>query len=373
MSIQKIASARKATRLGLLILSLVSGCGQQDASLEPVRSLSKFTAVNFQSGADTEKIIGKNDLIPVAKNGANIPQKYAPLIDAFGKMSMGCTATHIGNGLVISAGHCFGAPRQRTSKDCDAVTIEWGVRQDSPAYLTSKCKSVLAAQANYEEDYAIFQVEPVPPVKVEFNFDARPAIGTVLTQFSHPGARPLEWSQNCSLQTAAQGGWGSNQFSHQCDSEPGSSGSVLIDDASLAIVGIHNGGMDQWNYATYLTDTPLREFIGRGGSTPVPLPEPAKPVEFPDQHFGPFPNSSSILLSEFGAVLGKKMSFDLLMDLEEGKDFIRIEYGFDQAMELTGFQQRSFRNLALPLKISFRSSKYIRSTTAIFKNIKIMP
>lgn len=257
--------------------------------------------------------------------------------------------------------------------ECADVTVEWGFRKDKPAYLTSRCTEVLAAQANYEEDYAIFRVEPAPDAQIAVDNENRPTVNTQLTQFSHPRARPLEWSQVCVLQAAARGGWGSHQFSHACDSEPGSSGSVLIVVDTLKIVGIHNGGMDDWNYATYLIDTPVNEYLDATGTKPHPNPTPSNPVAQPDQSFGPFPNNGSLILTEFSSKLGRSMSFDLLIDLENNRDFILIEFGADQAVELTGFQKRYFRNLSLPLKVSFRSNRWNRPTSAFFQNIKINP
>ena len=62
-------------------------------------------------------------------------------------MSMGCTATHIGNGIVLSAGHCFWAEDTLTKdQPCSDTTIDWGVRGDKKAYLTSKCEKVLFEQ-----------------------------------------------------------------------------------------------------------------------------------------------------------------------------------------------------------------------------------
>ena len=56
---------------------------------------------------EPSKIIGTNDLIAVNALATNIPLKYKALVNAFGLMSMSCTATHIGNGYVLTAGHCF--------------------------------------------------------------------------------------------------------------------------------------------------------------------------------------------------------------------------------------------------------------------------
>jgi V8-like Glu-specific endopeptidase len=215
------------------------------------------------------KIIGDNDLIPVVQDGANIPAKYRPLIDAFGEISMGCTATHVGDGLVLTAGHCFEAPATRTNNmPCDGTTVDWGVRKDKPKYLTSNCQIVLAAEQSDKRDYAIFRVSPIPPVSVKLDFSRRPAVGTPLTIFGHPQIRPLEWSQICSVQPASNGNFGVDQFSHQCDTEPGSSGSTILSDTSLAVVGIHDGGVVPWNYGTFLAATPIGEFVG--GTTNKP-------------------------------------------------------------------------------------------------------
>lgn len=209
------------------------------------------------------KIIGDNDLVPVAQDGSNIPERYRGLIDAFGEISMGCTATHLGDGLVLTAGHCFDAPATRTEHlDCAGITVDWGVRAGAAGYLTSRCEDVLVAELNGDRDYAIFRVSPAPTAKVEVAATSQPALGSSLTIFSHPQLRPLEWSQTCTLQGADNAGRGVDEFSHQCDTEPGSSGAAILSDVTLAVVGIHDGGRAPWNYGTYLSQTPLSELLG---------------------------------------------------------------------------------------------------------------
>lgn len=221
------------------------------------------------------KIIGENDLTVVLNNGANIPKKYGPLVNAFGRMSMGCTATHIGGGVVVTAGHCFNAPSTRKDNvPCANVKVEWGLRKDSASYLTSQCKIILSEQTNRDKDWAIFTVEPAPPAEVAVDFAARPSVDTNLTIFGHPRRRPLEWSKTCKLKSASAGGWGAGQFSHQCDTEPGNSGSTILNDDNLKVVGIHDGGNTSWNYGTYLSDTPLAEFVGPNKKKPAPVVTP---------------------------------------------------------------------------------------------------
>ena len=68
----------------------------------------------------------------------------------------------------------------------------------------------------------------------------------------------------------ATGGWGIGMFSHQCDTDPGSSGATVLDDTSLKVIGIHDGGIAPWNYATYLADTPLGEVLATLAAPPAP-------------------------------------------------------------------------------------------------------
>ena len=229
---------------------------------------------------EQEKIIGTNDFVIVKKDGANLPEKYRAMVDAFGVISMGCTATHIGNGVAISAGHCFGAPSTRKNNvPCANITVKWGVRADKPAYLTTDCTIILAEEQNGNRDYAIFKVTGVPSETVGVDYSARPEVDTKLTIFSHPKRRPLEWSQVCPLRLAQKGGWGVDQFSHQCDTEPGSSGATVLDDTSLKVVGIHDGGRAPWNYGTYLTNTPIAEFSADFIQAPTKPTEPTEPTD----------------------------------------------------------------------------------------------
>ena len=384
----KMKRGQKASSIfGASLVAAAAGltaCGTEttDRSIRRVNGPNgPLTYVSsFVNPDQIEKIIGENELTPVLNDGANIPEKYRPLIDAFGKISMGCSATHIGDGLVISAGHCFEAPERRiNNKPCAGVTVDWGFRKDKTPYLKSKCVTILAAELNDNRDYAIFKVDVAPTAKVEIDLSARPKVGTALTIFGHPQLRPLEWSKTCTLEEASRGGWGTDAFSHQCDTEPGNSGSTVIDDTTLKIIGIHDGGRVPWNYATFITDTPVREFLD--GSTPTnpvppaPTPNPGTPsdaiVKLPNQLFGPFRNNQNTVLATFGRELGDYMTFDMLIDLEEGRDFVSIAYGDRQRVELSGIKRRKFDRLQLPVTVSFRSNSFIRSNDVILQNIKV--
>ncbi|NBX18181.1 MAG: serine protease [Proteobacteria bacterium] len=363
--------------------AIVAACGT-GLSDRAVRSIEgpngKITYVSsYNSPEVIEKIIGSNELTPVLNDGANIPEKYRPIIDAFGKISMGCTATHIGNGLVITAGHCFEAPEKRiNNKPCDGITVDWGYRKDKAPYLRSKCTMVLAAELNDDRDYAIFRVDVAPKSSIELDLSARPKTGTTLTIFGHPQLRPLEWSQTCTLENGSNGNWGKDEFSHQCDTEPGNSGSVVLDDQSLKIIGIHDGGRVPWNYATYLLDTPVREFLNDGGSVPPtdPNPAPLPPdlpsdtiTQLPTRSYGPFLNNEVRTLAQFGTELGHAISFNMDVNTERNSDFVRILDGAGRTSFYSGKQTHSLEKLPLPVRVTFRSDESIRSKKVVLRQV----
>lgn len=219
---------------------------------------------NRVSPAEPKRIVCENDLQPVAKNGENLPEKYRSLINAFGQLGKPyCTVTHLGNGIAITAGHCLNAPKTRANKDnCIPLgPIRWGARVDSCEQLISHCVRILAYEYNQDRDYAIFKMDNVPPVSLGADLNAKPAQGRKATLFGFPQSRPLEWSKFCSIELASNAHLGATMFTHQCDTEGGSSGSAVIDDETLKVIGIHNGTRDGWNYGTFVTDTPVKEFL----------------------------------------------------------------------------------------------------------------
>jgi hypothetical protein len=247
----------------LLVLTACLAEGEDDFTDQPLASAS--------SGV----IIGSNDLLPVSADGGNVPERYRPLLEGFGRLLIPgsqpgsyalCTATHIGNGLVVTAGHCFGAPANRVDNvACSGVKVQWGYRVGKNATLTSSCTTILAMETNNTRDYAIFKVDTAPSVTLAID-TSLPAKGTGLTIFSHPGGRPLEWSKTCSL--IPQGG---DHFGYQCDTQGGSSGASVLRDDTLAVVGIHWGGGGDQNSATFLGKTATDKLGGGGGDGRIKL------------------------------------------------------------------------------------------------------
>lgn len=239
-------------------------------------SLLTFTLA--ASASDTQKIIGENDLVTVNAEATNVPLKYRPLVDAFGLINMGCTATHIGNGYVLTAGHCFWAGATPIlDQDCADTTIDWGVREEKTSYMRSQCEKIIIAQRDGINDFAILKVSPVPPVAIAPDMQRRAIIGDTVTIFSHPDELPLRWSRLCGVEMVQHPDLPAGSIQHKCDTNPGSSGATIINALTLKVIGIHDGGLggNSWadpqnpdspistgmNYGTFIQNSPLGDTL----------------------------------------------------------------------------------------------------------------
>lgn len=233
---------------------------------------------------------------------------YASLFDAFAILApLVCTATHLGNGVVITAGHCFeekpadGVPNYARVLDDDGclarvdgfqekVTMRWGYRYGHKPYLKSECARVVAREWTIERDFAVMLIAPnqgqLPRATVEPEL-ADPVKGSDITMFSHPNTASLRWSGVCKL------GQPDSEtlpyFLHRCSTDGGSSGAAVIDTTTRKVVGIHLGEQDLapegsappkksgTNYAIALSDPVIfthirRAFAQAAGREPEGLP-----------------------------------------------------------------------------------------------------
>jgi hypothetical protein len=224
-----------------------------------------------ESSDHLEKIIGDNDLTPVSENGANLPDSLRPLLDAFGQVSIGCSATHVGDGLVLTAGHCLLTSPRTGPKNCRGTSVVWGNYAGHKTQTISKCREILFRSYTAASDIALIRVDNPPVVAIPL--DLKTSSASVLlprnkiTMLSFPRMRPLEWSRECELSEyrppAAPEDMRNSQetvkkFLHSCDTEPGSSGAALIDTTTLKIIGVHGGSSDELNYGTFLDDIQLQ-------------------------------------------------------------------------------------------------------------------
>lgn len=245
-----------------------------------------------------EKLTG--DLIPVTDD---TPPGYRPDIDGIGRIPFRCTAFYVGKGIAVTAGHCFlpdGSPwdtQPVVGEDCRASKlvprIEWGYREQTSPYQTSKCAAVILREYSGAHDYAIFSLEPPVDkiVAVHPSYAKTPSLQTQLTIFGHPYAAPLRWSQFCDLLSEDVGPWhgrppeaygwqSANRFAYTCSTDGGSSGSPVFDATATppAVIGVHNGGEDStdghgnkvaYNYATSLSDPVIATCLAKLSEDPT--------------------------------------------------------------------------------------------------------
>lgn len=117
--------------------------------------------------------------------------------------------------------------------------------------------------ASKEHDMVVFRIAKKMEDKHIFDLAVTEAtVGLELLSISHPGSSPFEdgkrvydMSESCVVSHAAAAEYGSrvDVFGHQCDTNPGSSGSPIIDRATGTVVGLHWGGgarrFDQWGFS----------------------------------------------------------------------------------------------------------------------------
>ncbi len=253
---------KKLSALTGLVITL-SACGKAAPTIEAISATNDNIYNSYQS-----RIIGENNLIKVKKDGSNVDTSLRGYLDAFGIISLGegvCSGTHLGNGYVLTAGHCLVPQGQQgilADKECSKVKVYWGYRGSpetgSPKPAVSKvsqCTKIVYAELSPTKDFAIFKVDVAPSISIPISKSlTRASDGTKLTIFGYPQGRPLEWSQYCKLTSMPSN---PAAFAYQCDTEPGNSGSSVLainSSGKPMVVGIHDAGYEDHNLATHLSE-----------------------------------------------------------------------------------------------------------------------
>lgn len=189
-------------------------------------------------------IIDQDSLTPVT-DPDQLPSGAS--IQAIGRMTGGCTAFHVGEGLVATAGHCLPRPAANMEETpCHAYSIQW-----AQSRTESRCLRYKAYRYDDEADYALIQVDPAPPAAIEVMGDRREQLAqTQAIVVGFPKDRELSQSGHCNAR------WSPNteasKFFHSCDTLPGNSGSPVIDTATAQVIGVHDGDADRENYGSFL-------------------------------------------------------------------------------------------------------------------------
>ena len=258
--------------LSFAFLSLFATSAHSQIYIQtPLEGLTSSSVQDF-------RIIGKNDMVFVKPDLSNIPARFKPLVGAIGKMSSGCTVSHIGNGLVITAGHCFWQtffePKRLINQNCSEETIQWRkLDGDSKEAPESKCEKIYAMQDDDQGniDFAIFQVSNPPVAKLDLDFSEANLLSRKITIFSYPDDRDLTWSKYCTVMPPGSDPEYQKGLSHKCDTEAGSSGAPILDAKTGKVIGLHISGDGVetdpnvapavQNYGYFLYNNPIKDLL----------------------------------------------------------------------------------------------------------------
>jgi V8-like Glu-specific endopeptidase len=258
----------KNSIISMGVALILSACGSSQDQFHPTNSSTVPQAFEDSVMTITQsKIIGTNEMVKVNKDGSNVDANLRPYLNAFGIIDLGggvCSGTHIGNGYVLTAGHCLmkGQFGEKLNEECSNIRVLWGYR-GSPATGSPKpivnqisnCQKIVYAELSKERDFAILKMDSAPAVSIKLSkTGARISNGTRLTIFGYPQGRPLEWSTYCGSQQIPQL---PSMFAHNCDTEPGNSGSTVLainESGTPSIIGIHDSGTEYFNMGTHLID-----------------------------------------------------------------------------------------------------------------------
>ena len=286
-------------------------------------------------------IIDQNTMV-VIDEGTIVSDKLKSELPAVGKMTGGCTAFHIGHGIVATAGHCLaidvGDP---TASTCHNLSIDWNQNSSAKNSVRSRCMKILKYQFDAKADYAFVQVDPAPAVSIEVEQDSRNGNEQAVI-IGYPKDKALSLSSKCEVVSSREGA--TVFFQHRCDTLPGNSGSPVLNANSSKVIGIHNGDANgQQNYGSYLP-------------APAELLAMVQQLEIPAQRlpklqFGPFADQLTRNLLNVTSKEATTLSFDLNFDIEEGYDKLVLIDGLGRTVELTGQHQQHFEKLPTPISL----------------------
>ena len=157
-----------------------------------------------------------------------------------------CTAFHVGNGVVLTAGHCV--PYEchvDGAQPATSLSIKWSAPEGVPARVSAVTR-VLSCVRSYSLDYAVLRVSDPPRewLSLEANWKIPQAKGVPLFMITYPDKDTLSIVDGCSSQNFSGSHLISDyNFIHSCSVSPHSSGSPILLEGSRLVVGIHQGGI----------------------------------------------------------------------------------------------------------------------------------
>lgn len=153
-----------------------------------------------------------------------------------------CTGFLIAADKLLTNEHCI-----NSAVRCATARAIFGYLSASAETEQARCKKILVKDTS--GDLALVQLDR----RVGKNWGTltlattMPAVGAALYIPQHPDGRPQEVSiDNCKMvEVLVPGVSGKTDFSHSCDTEPGASGSPVIDTRSNEVIGLHHWGFEK--------------------------------------------------------------------------------------------------------------------------------
>lgn len=222
------------------------------------------------------KRMNRNPASPVVRpdDREALDREMSLSIVRFGK----CTATHVGRGYFLTAGHCVRESRGfegRESSPCP-YPLAWG--EDERA----ECRVELY-RYDEEQDFALLRIrdpdeaEDIPVAPIDYQFSWEKVRQRPLTVAGYSKGTP-EVDKTCHGRVAA-----GMLVKHDCTTEPGDSGSALVDHATMHVIGVHGGALKNGeNYGSPIELIPWAESlcVAETASKPIPLVPGEPPVAF---------------------------------------------------------------------------------------------
>ena len=176
--------------------------------------------------------------------------KVFPFADP--KKDISCTATHLGQGVMLTAGHCF-----LGAFSCNNAVVHFYVGQQSHEEWISKCEEILSISADdsrylgEHQDYALFRVSNPPPDSAVVDLESRvqPQMRLLALSFPRPNSRAAAKrivTGPCSAISRTvldYFGHARSEFTffNDCAFPPDSNGAPLFEISTQKVVGIHQG------------------------------------------------------------------------------------------------------------------------------------
>lgn len=276
------------TTVTLTLLATTANAARPAGNANFLRKLANPKAFTVNRFLNTESICGKNEMQPVADYDGSRGQpvefvashEQAVAAMAYGtpdKSSKYCTGTMISENLFLTASHCIDGT---TLKDFVVFNYQ-KVRGSSDMAAPEHVKIIAVVEQSLGGlDFGIIKLEGQPGLKYGFAQinTAEVLNGALLTIIQHPSGNPKMVDVGHRVGTRAE----VYMTYGDLDTEPGSSGSGILNDTG-AVVGVHtNGGCNSVggdNAGVMMTEIMKASPTIQAMTAPAPVDPTPAPVD----------------------------------------------------------------------------------------------